>query len=472
MTNLVVIVTDTLRRLDSVRGLDLARDAPFLRDLVESSLSLEKAIAASPWSLPSHWCILSGVQPWRAGQSGASGEGPRPPPNLARYWSEIGGSSVSLSENDLVSQDAGLLRDYSSAVPNASVRLQRAVAVACSFADMGMGVTARTVRKRLSSTNTPVAVPRRGAVDLCYSAFSNAAVGLTMALSAERASQTFLHEFSNRLRKVGSSKPIHAFVNLMGAHEPYVHSNSSDVQALSTGLIPTNNLSCHTQNLAGMCTDVSPLHAAYRRAIRELDSGLREVFGVLRRTGVLDDALVLLLSDHGQSLGENGYFGHRWTVQDEVVKIPAYIWDSRRSRSEFGRIWDKEWVDHRHLHDVLVDQVEHSGKPIESSIREVLDRRGPALSYFRGRPPAGFNLMKRVAPREKIRLWLDDSEVEMGRRAGEADPQLVVAKGDRAAELETWAVRALRDAGNLPLGPDSAEESSKTFERLESWGYS
>ena len=45
----------------------------------------------------------------------------------------------------------------------------------------------------------------------------------------------------------------------------------------------------------------------------------------LRQKGYLRDALVVVTSDHGESLGEHGLFGHANSVREELLKIPVVL---------------------------------------------------------------------------------------------------------------------------------------------------
>ena len=69
---------------------------------------------------------------------------------------------------------------------------------------------------------------------------------------------------------------------------------------------------------AACITDADYLAALYDQEIRYLDDGLAEVFGTLAETRLAENTLVLLLADHGENLGEGGYwFDHGRTLREE-----------------------------------------------------------------------------------------------------------------------------------------------------------
>jgi arylsulfatase A-like enzyme len=63
----------------------------------------------------------------------------------------------------------------------------------------------------------------------------------------------------------------------------------------------------------------------YDQAIRHVDEGLRDLFEELEDKVNLDESLVVILGDHGESLGENGYWGHGTYLHQQLIRIPLLI---------------------------------------------------------------------------------------------------------------------------------------------------
>jgi arylsulfatase A-like enzyme len=86
-----------------------------------------------------------------------------------------------------------------------------------------------------------------------------------------------------------------------------------------------NQLSCMEAQLV---VDEESLHAvrgAYDGAARWVDAQLGLLLAGLEEQGRLDDSWIFVLSDHGESLGEDGGFGHRHTISDDVVRVPLIV---------------------------------------------------------------------------------------------------------------------------------------------------
>ena len=107
----------------------------------------------------------------------------------------------------------------------------------------------------------------------------------------------------------------------------------SQIDAMGTDRRPvfamTRPLQLHTARLirdapvaASAYPGFSPNYAAQ---VAAMDRCLGDFIGYLKRTGRYDRSVVVLTSDHGESLGEDGRFGHTYTLYPEVLRIPLII---------------------------------------------------------------------------------------------------------------------------------------------------
>lgn len=62
----------------------------------------------------------------------------------------------------------------------------------------------------------------------------------------------------------------------------------------------------------------------------------------LKRSGLYDDSIVILTSDHGDSLGEEGRWGHAYTIFPEVMRVPLIVhlprWIASEVTTDLGRL--------------------------------------------------------------------------------------------------------------------------------------
>ncbi len=66
----------------------------------------------------------------------------------------------------------------------------------------------------------------------------------------------------------------------------------------------------------------------YDNGVVEADYRVREIFSILTEKGYLDDAVVWIVSDHGEAFDEHGHYGHGKGLYQEELSIPMVIVDS------------------------------------------------------------------------------------------------------------------------------------------------
>lgn len=71
----------------------------------------------------------------------------------------------------------------------------------------------------------------------------------------------------------------------------------------------------------------------YDAEVASVDTAIGALLAGLRARGVLDDAMVVLVSDHGEELKEHGLVGHHQTLYEEVIRVPLIIAATGRPRA-------------------------------------------------------------------------------------------------------------------------------------------
>jgi arylsulfatase A-like enzyme len=65
--------------------------------------------------------------------------------------------------------------------------------------------------------------------------------------------------------------------------------------------------------------------APIAESVRQVDECFGTFLAFLRQSGQYDNSIVILTSDHGDSLGEEGRWGHAYFMVPEVMRIPLMI---------------------------------------------------------------------------------------------------------------------------------------------------
>jgi arylsulfatase A-like enzyme len=74
--------------------------------------------------------------------------------------------------------------------------------------------------------------------------------------------------------------------------------------------------------------------------LAEVDRCFGSLIAYLKRTGMYDDSIIVLTSDHGDAYGEGGQWGHAFYLGPETLRVPLIMRVPERLRE--GRTWDLE----------------------------------------------------------------------------------------------------------------------------------
>ena len=465
--NLVVIVTDTLRHPGLFPGLADGSSMPFLRGLAAQGVDFSRAIASSCWTPPSHVSLLSGTDPWLTHFHVASRTSEVPSqPFLADLWTRRGGTSAAFSANWLVAPQVGTARGYEHFNAGLPTGLAGLALQGIQVIGYEQYLYARIQRMATYLPGRPTNRLDRWA-QFGGTAFHRAVRPLYSGGQVARA----VHRY---LRRRDRTLPLHLFVNLNDMHEPYDPPAGRTSPGLDLEYLPSVNLARHTQALAhwgGTLRMMDP----YAEAGRRLDAALESIVADLRSDGVLEDATMLVVSDHGQALGEHsGAVGHAFFLFDELVRIPACYFEFRGGRPVLAPVRNDAWVDLRHLFDLVKARgIEERDDPIDRVLSESVARRGPAAAFWEGptpHPPRGFLLSApRSTYQRTVRVFGDEGSCSMDDRGNPLD--LGTPAGPAPDALIQYAEKAVGLSRATAAPEDRGQRNAAVDRRLRSWGY-
>ena len=78
--------------------------------------------------------------------------------------------------------------------------------------------------------------------------------------------------------------------------------------------------------------EFAALSNRYDNGVLQSDDYMRRIFATLDAKGYLANSIVVILGDHGDSLGEKGHIGHTRFLYQEDIRIPLLIYDQDVSR--------------------------------------------------------------------------------------------------------------------------------------------
>ena len=129
----------------------------------------------------------------------------------------------------------------------------------------------------------------------------------------------------------------------------------------------------------------------YMNGVLQADSVLQTIWQWLSKADYLDNSIVVITSDHGESLGENGQLGHARSLSTPELLTPLWIHDPT------GQIRSRSFSSQEDIAPTIIDLL---GLPIPSSwtghsaLQPALTERWAPLYYINSRDKFGLILYR------------------------------------------------------------------------------
>ncbi len=290
--DVVLIVLDTVRAANMSTYGYARPTTPLFDALAEEGALYLDATSPSTWSLASHASLFTGLFPSAHGAHFEHRFLEDGPPTLAETLAAAGYETRTFTANAFISDTIGLTRGF---------RWQdepwRGGAAGRQF------IFAYRVLDRLG-----YGVKDKG--------------GGSVAESFERWAS----------EPPDPNRPQFLFVNFIEAHFPY-HQLPDEYLWLFTELprseLQTVSMDTMGAQFGGSAPDpeiaMGPTTDMYDGGLVYTDHLLGRVIEALRRRGRLDDTVLVVMSDHGELLGEHGAYGHGAALYELGIRVPLLV---------------------------------------------------------------------------------------------------------------------------------------------------
>ena len=275
LRNLLLISLDTLRA-DHLGAYGYPRPtSPFLDRLASQGVLFEQAYATSPWTLPSHASLFTGLYPSQHGVMTEELALPDDLPTLAESLRNRGFATAGFVSGIFVGPRFGLGRGF-----------ERYVAIP-TRAKSGGSATSLSATARVSAGGLEWLAAQEG-----------------------RPFFMFLHFFDIH----SDYRPEPRYAEQFG--KPYQGPVDGSTRQLIAFL---------RRQIAFDADDRAHLVDLYDAEIRQLDQGLEDLFARLSELGALEQTLVVVTADHGEELFDHGGVFHGRTQYQEMLRVPLII---------------------------------------------------------------------------------------------------------------------------------------------------
>lgn len=141
----------------------------------------------------------------------------------------------------------------------------------------------------------------------------------SLRLSEERV----VDELRSNIDDIDFSTPQFIYLNIQAAHFWYSHPEMRKI--FVSDFIPRSDITVE---------NIEWLHNTYWNAIANADWAVGEIITLLKNKGVYDNSIVAIISDHGESLFDDGTLGHGHAVNEVQTRIPLIINDPTISANQ------------------------------------------------------------------------------------------------------------------------------------------
>jgi arylsulfatase A-like enzyme len=278
-----------------------------------------RAISPSPWTLPSHVSLFTGLHPveHRITEDnilkGKNIFAVKTSTSFKNFLPEIlkeqGYRTVGFSNNPWISSNYGFDRGFDAFFENWGASHNRSL----------LRRLVRTVRRLTPQKFHPVINNLKAR--LRWLVISDSGAESTVLAMKKWFYEDYEHD-----------RPFFAFFNFLEPHLPYTPPKpfhrlfmSKDFKAKRINQTNQDHLKYVAQKIEMDSEDFEILTSLYDGEIAYLDSQLKEIFQFLKNLNVFDRTLLIVTSDHGENIGEHGLMGHQFCLYDTLLRVPLII---------------------------------------------------------------------------------------------------------------------------------------------------
>lgn len=343
--DIVFIVLDT-QRADRLGCFGNKRAfTPNLDRFAAGSVLFEQAVSPAQWTIPSHASMFTGHYPTTHGVTQSSHSLSPDLPHLVELLKDSGYETTGFCNNPLVGiLNNGFKRgfqtfyNYGGAIPSLP---QDSSSLPWPF---------NRIVSRYTQFLRRISYPIQnffGQSDLAFRLSLNAWFTPLWSKFANFKGQNerSVRDISHYLRQredEKNEKPMFLFLNLMETHLPfwppakYIDRAAPYYRDSKEAMNVIQNWNREAFRWgAPLAEPLGELEAQvlsdfYDAEVAYQDDYLGELFDVLEQRANKDNTLTIIVSDHGDGLGEHGYFGHAFVAYEELIHVPLMMkWPQR-----------------------------------------------------------------------------------------------------------------------------------------------
>lgn len=347
LPNIVFVILDTFRgdKISKIgKGTNLT---PFMQNLLNKSINFENCIANSPWTLPSHINMFTGLfSSQNALISNDLEKVASKIPLLPEIMRDMGYYTMGYIENPWVSDLFGLTRGFDKCFSNDvwTNSFWNRERYPFSFLFKIINILNSKLRKtarfniirKIWSYLYAIVIRLIKDINLFT-------LKVRIYYKLKDNSIANLERLSRILNNSKEKKPVFFFFNFLTTHDPYIplvinsklsNISSEDIRVIKDMIInPIKyrvEIDLNSKRLLEKETKI--IEKLYNSCVFSADLVINKLFKVLRKLKILENSYIIITSDHGEHLGgkkdhylweHSTYYG----LYEEVLRVPLIIYN-------------------------------------------------------------------------------------------------------------------------------------------------
>lgn len=287
--NVLVVIVDALRA-DHLSTYGYSRDtSPYITKLAGQGVLFQNAIAAAPWTLPSHASILTGRLPHETGADQPDGSLRQGLPTLAEAFRGHGYRTAAFSANWwFFARRLGFARGF--------LRFDDFSSITSAVAQTNLGQRIQNLLLKLKVLHVAVGRER-----------------------ANRINGQILRWLD------GSQGPFLVVANYMDVHEPYLPQLDC-FHRFSKLEKPAGEVFLGNPRMDHLTpAEIQNEMDAYDASIYCLDGQIAALVQALQERQLMRNTILVFTSDHGDGFGEHGLMSHGNSLYRELIHVPLIV---------------------------------------------------------------------------------------------------------------------------------------------------
>jgi arylsulfatase A-like enzyme len=310
--------------MDSVRSSNLScygyhrPTTPNIDAFARQGTLFENTVSEGCWTLPVHTSLFTGLYALNHGVTISKSALPENHPTLAHRLREAGYQTCCLTSNAYISPNTGLTNGFDTVEEVWRITSPRGI-------------------KRTKMSQLKMQLRKLGLIGAPLIVALRLLSRLRRILKGQKTKSDKGAALTNQLAEKwlanrSADKPFFLFINYMECHEKYEPTAPYDRKFMPqqyskwrVSQVSPDKKHVLKGSEKRKKEDVEIMTALYDGELNYLDQKISELLAALNSNSLLDDTVVVITSDHGDSLGEHNELGHRMVLYEQLVHVPLIV---------------------------------------------------------------------------------------------------------------------------------------------------